>query len=1295
MSDEIAYCKIHPAIGIARVGNSPAAFFVGPEIPGAARTPLGGYKDAGDPVAGIAPRVKRQAARFRIFAYSAAGAALGELTLAEADITWSAHLVNSKAEGDTFAGRTGEELPIGERRERQYWRNTDIDDRASLIIDPGARTLAGPAQSARFDGGTFRGKEVLLGEVRTDDDGRLLVLGGHGVSAATTASAKITTYANNDRWHDDVSDGPIRAQVTLKSGRTLDVSPAWVIVAPPDFAPAVQGVTSLYDVALNVALRHGLSPLPGDVSARPSFTRDIAPIFERLRDLAWVQTGGRGAAGALDAYKDMPSLQDASDAARTALFGRFRDPTLPENSPQAISQATADFLPALSGDDGDASPGRPGRWLRITATQYETLRRWRDGDFERDWGQAPAPPAEITPQGLDRAALEAGSGGAFYPGIEGGWLLRNPQAYIEPFRLNADLFRPGDLTRRMALPWQADFFECKANWWPAQRPDEVLTLDAYRQIREIEEALAQAAPGSPEHAHLEETRDRLLADRSAWARGLPDEAPDGDRAMVERWAQHGFVVGHDQDGEPFVLPDGSSALVETERGRYEGLGWPEYFHILTNIEQHPDFLPKAKELARNFFAGADYSDEMYRPFPYSPEAFDQRLAAIYDNYVAAMNNPSRMDSGIIQWPVVVRKDGDREITKTISFNVGRFSDRAVKERLRQRAPFNLVDGAWLQRIQSAGPADTVRTHLFSVWADEAGNGRTEQNHCNVYDALLRSLNIYMPPITSRSFIEQPLLPAAFIQPVFQFVVGLFPDEFFPELLGMTLYLEWEASPTLTPTVRHYRGRGIDPHFYSLHVAIDNITAGHGFLAKEAIKLYLQRAEDEAGSDGVQEAWRRIWSGYVTWATAGDLGRDLTELCMIIDHKQIDLAYPAMLWPEHVLDATGLIDRLALAAREDAARDPVSDHLVGRFVPSAQARLRATTPGGAPSQDLVGLVVDELNRLIQGDASFYEEARFKDVKLGKDTKALLVTKPRGEALVTLNRLLLRDAYPGQIADLPVLPPQPFPDYRAHYRQKFVDLVRRKAPAARPLHTRVTIKVGNDDLNLAQLFDVPGQLVDVLAQSDLIDVRHPRSSRFFDLLSFSGPMYKIFTEEEVDVILDWIESLRPDLPPAPVPTPGPTPAQWAERMLGFITDNATVAAGIARHGDYNVDGQSLLERFADPRGLMAALAGSPSWVVPGDSAASRLYREFNEGRMRIVNQQDLVRGWIDSGALVPPQDAAPSALALSAVAMKRHVSSFSSGDQTEIEPTSALGVAPITAGGDAFAQRRKLIGMGSVH
>src|SRR5262249_40208791 len=54
--------KVHSAIGIARVGNSPDEFFIGAERPNDRNPPEGGYKDAQG-------RIKRQAARFRLFGY--------------------------------------------------------------------------------------------------------------------------------------------------------------------------------------------------------------------------------------------------------------------------------------------------------------------------------------------------------------------------------------------------------------------------------------------------------------------------------------------------------------------------------------------------------------------------------------------------------------------------------------------------------------------------------------------------------------------------------------------------------------------------------------------------------------------------------------------------------------------------------------------------------------------------------------------------------------------------------------------------------------------------------------------------------------------------------------------------------------------------------------------------------------------------------------------------------------------------------------------------------------------------
>ena len=125
----LAYAKIYPGIGFARVGNCPDQFVLGPEVPGRPADAEGRFKDRQG-------RIKRQAARFRVYGFDADGVVLRELTAAEADITWTVHLANKKAAWAEFRGAAaeakanagGNPLPL---------RNAAISDRESLIIDPG------------------------------------------------------------------------------------------------------------------------------------------------------------------------------------------------------------------------------------------------------------------------------------------------------------------------------------------------------------------------------------------------------------------------------------------------------------------------------------------------------------------------------------------------------------------------------------------------------------------------------------------------------------------------------------------------------------------------------------------------------------------------------------------------------------------------------------------------------------------------------------------------------------------------------------------------------------------------------------------------------------------------------------------------------------------------------------------------------------------------------------------------------------------------------------------------------
>jgi hypothetical protein len=478
----ITTIKIFPSIGIARLGNSPTEFFIGPEIPGVRTPPDGGYKDA-------RCQIKRQAARFRLHGYDEAGNLVQEITRADAEITWEVHLANKKASWKPFIGL----------EESASKRNGGITDRATLEIDPGPRSLTEPNQAAGFNTGKFLGKVVPLGEMRTDADGRLLVLGGFGNSESVPPGFPITNYANNDGWHDDTSDGPVRASVKLNgSSTTITAAPSWVICPPPDFAPPLDSVTTLYDMLFQVAVDKGLLSLP----SKPSFTNDIFPILQRVFNLRRVS--GLAASGH---FSFLSAVPPAGAGTRLAIFNRLRNP----NDPMAPGVAD---MPRLWDDNYK-------NFQTVTKAQYNAMQKWTGAegtDWINDWTGSPPPPATaITPEGLTRAALEACVGGAFYPGIESSWFLRDKYNYTEPFRLDHTGRAAGDITKQMAVPWQADFWDCRSYggyaWWPAQRPDDVFP---------------EAGGGSEE-----------------WTRELVSSYND----MVEQWHKLGFIV---KKGEEFV-----------------------------------------------------------------------------------------------------------------------------------------------------------------------------------------------------------------------------------------------------------------------------------------------------------------------------------------------------------------------------------------------------------------------------------------------------------------------------------------------------------------------------------------------------------------------------------------------------------------------------------------------------------------------------------------------------------------------------------------------------------------------
>ena len=134
--DRIVGAAIYPSIGIARLGNSADAWFVGPEVPEPAPLPPGSYRDA-------TGALKRQAALFRLYGIDAAGAIVRELSGADTatEITWRVELANTKAAWYGF--QLALDIPEAVAAPPTNLRNATVADRSKLSIRPGPRQVTG------------------------------------------------------------------------------------------------------------------------------------------------------------------------------------------------------------------------------------------------------------------------------------------------------------------------------------------------------------------------------------------------------------------------------------------------------------------------------------------------------------------------------------------------------------------------------------------------------------------------------------------------------------------------------------------------------------------------------------------------------------------------------------------------------------------------------------------------------------------------------------------------------------------------------------------------------------------------------------------------------------------------------------------------------------------------------------------------------------------------------------------------------------------------------------------------
>ncbi len=121
-------------------------------------------------------------------------------------------------------------------------------------------------------------------------------------------------------------------------------------------------------------------------------------------------------------------------------------------------------------------------------------------------------------------------------------------------------------------------------------------------------------------------------------------------------------------------------------------------------------------------------------------------------------------------------------------------------------------------------------------------------------------------------------------------------------------------------------------------------------------------------------------------------------------------------PQHLLDADAIKDPGSLIVKLQDTRAPVSEWIASQLSEDMQWVLLGYNGTSTPSAQQQEVLLSDLNQLLQG-SSLYDTQRFANIELSEQTQVLIAENPKsGEALIRLNRCLLADAYPHELASL---------------------------------------------------------------------------------------------------------------------------------------------------------------------------------------------------------------------------------------------------------------------------------------
>ena len=118
----------------------------------------------------------------------------------------------------------------------------------------------------------------------------------------------------------------------------------------------------------------------------------------------------------------------------------------------------------------------------------------------------------------------------------------------------------------------------------------------------------------------------------------------------------------------------------------------------------------------------------------------------------------------------------------------------------------------------------------------------------------------------------------------------------------------------------------------------------------------------------------------------------------------------------LFDMDAITDPGSLAVKFQDTRAAISESIAEQLSEDTQWLLIGYDGASSPSLELQKTLLADLNRLLEM-GSLYDAQLFSDIQFSEQTQTLIAQNPQdGEALVRLNRSLLTDAYPYELASI---------------------------------------------------------------------------------------------------------------------------------------------------------------------------------------------------------------------------------------------------------------------------------------